>query len=109
VQYTFGTRTFVEVVYILSHQEKVVSEALFQFGQRKVGGVRFVVLETLAQEVVEVLDALFVAVVTFGGANIVDVFMFPHAVVTAEGTKSRFSTDAGTGQYNESRKFGGTH
>ena len=71
--------------------------------------VRFVFLETFAQEVVKILHALFVAVVAFGRAHVVDVFVFPHAVVAAESAESRFGTDASTGQNNESRKLFRTH
>ena len=96
VQYALGTGTFMQIIYVLGDQQKVIAKAFFKFRKCKVGGVGLMFFKPFAQEVVEVFHALLVAVVTFGRTHIVNVFVFPHAVVTAEGAQSRFRTDAGT-------------
>jgi hypothetical protein len=78
----------MQVVYVLGHQQKLVAQTLFQFGQGDVGGVGFVFRQALSQKIVEVLDPLGVTPEGVGGANVLDILVFPHAVVPAEGAES---------------------
>jgi hypothetical protein len=90
VQYALAASTFVEVVDVLRHEQELVAEALFELGKCDVCRIRSVLGESLSQEVVKVLDALRVTAEGFRRADVLDVFVFPHAVVPAERAKSRF-------------------
>lgn len=98
VQHALAASTFVEVVNVLRHEQEFVAEALFELGKRDVRRIRFVFGEAFAQEVVEVLDAFRVTAEGFRRADVFDVLVFPHSVVSAERAKSGFGTDAGTSQ-----------
>ena len=101
VQNALAARTFVKVVYVLGHQQKTVAQALFEFGEGNVCGVRLVFGESLAQEVVEVHDALRVTTQSAWRADVLDVFVFPHPVVSAEGAESGFCANSCARQYNQ--------
>ena len=88
MQDALGSGAFMQVVHVLCDEQKVIAKAFFKFGESKMRCVRFVFFEPLAQEVVEILHAFLVAIVAFGRAHVVDVLMFPHAVVATEGAKA---------------------
>ncbi len=102
VQYVLAAAAFVQVIDILRDEQELVAEALFEFCKRNVCCVRLMLRKPFAQKVVEVLDALGVAAECFGRAYVLDIFVFPHAVIAAECAEPGFGADASSSKYDES-------
>lgn len=92
---------FMKVVHVLGNQQKIVLQSSLQFRQSKMGCIRFVVLQAATEKVVEILHTLLVAEVSLGRTHVVNAFMLPHPVVSAEGSHSGFCTDSGSSQNNQ--------
>jgi len=101
MEHSLASGAFVQVVNILRHEQKVVTQALLEFGECNMGGVWLVVWQTFAQKIIEIHDALRVTAKSAGSAYVLDVLVFPHPVVAAECAQTRFGANACACQYYE--------
>lgn len=90
--------TFVEVVYILRHDQQVAGPFGVEPGERTVRCVGLDAGKCAAALVVEAVDRRSVSRQRLGRADVLDAVAFPQAVGAAEGREAAFGGDAGTGQ-----------
>lgn len=72
MQDAFRAGAFMQVVYVLGDEQKVVAEFLFELGERDVCRIRFELGKPGTKAVVKILDALFIAEVAFGCCDRLD-------------------------------------